>query len=113
MFLRQHTFHFCPIIYIVELKRRMLIVPAHGRLYQPIGEEQIIEENLCVILLKVLLIARFLIFPCLLQAGAYVSISEVQNSPACEGLSRIIKVKGLKKSLCVVHQRERIDLISF
>lgn len=111
-YLSQHTTHFCPIIYTVELKRKILIVPAHGRLYQPTGTEQIIEENLCVILLKVFLVARFLIFPHLLQGGTYVSISEVHDSPSYEGLSRFIKVKGLKKSLCVAYQRERIDLIS-
>lgn len=111
-FLSQHAAHFCPIIYAVELKRKILIVAAHGRLYQPTGMEQIIEENLCVILLKAFLIARFLIFPHLLQGGTYVSISEVHDSPSYEGLSKIIKVKGFKKSLYVAHQRERIDLIS-
>lgn len=111
MFLSQHAAHFCPTIYTVELKKKILIVPVHVRLYQPIGMEQLIEENLCVILLKVFLLARFLIFPHLLQGRTYVSISKVQDSLSYEGLSRLIKVKGLKKPLCVAHQRETIDLI--
>lgn len=104
MFLSQHIAHFYPIIYTVELKGRILIVPAHGRLCPPTGIEQIIEESRCAILLKVFVIARFLIFSHFLQAGAYVSISEIQASPACESLSRTIKGGGFKKSLCVAHR---------
>lgn len=89
---------------------KVLILPAHGKLCQSTGMEQIIEENLCVILLKVFLVERFSILPHLLWGRTYVSISEVHNSPSYESLSRIIKVKGLKKSLYVVHQRESIDL---
>lgn len=104
MFLSQHIVHFYPIIYTTELKGRILIVPAHGKLDWPIGIEQIIEESRCAILFKVFFIARFLISFHFLQAGAYVSISEIQTSSSCESLSRIIKGKGFKELLCVAHR---------
>lgn len=84
----------------MELKGKILIVPAYGSLYWPIGIKQIIEESWCAILLKVFFIARFLISFRFLQAGAYVSISEIQTSSSCESLSRIIKGKGFRVTLC-------------